>query len=290
MPAERSSASSPRLTWESTGQYDAGEWIDEGDNLLASSKALRSIWLLKLKKRRSRPWSHFVGPPKSAMLLLGYAVEMYLKSALTKAYIGCSEEMFDRDVRHRFGHDLVELASEILFPLSDRDKHDLNTLRQMVLYGARYPLKAKPNSNYTHQKAEVLWPAVNRSEITRMRLMAVRIKKHAKRIDGVGNDSAHFQHHRIDEDGYIAFRCGGGLPPRISYKVSTKQCALGEASMEHVRKLVERDLLYLPCRFWSHSLIQEDCTCSDGKSRTVVRQRLPDAWPTINDIYAADGL
>lgn len=214
---------------------------------------------------------------------------MYLKSGLTKAYIGCSEEMFDRDVRHRFGHDLVGLASEVIFPLSDRDKHDLTTLSEMILFGARYPLKPKPDSTYMRQKAEILWPAVNRSEITRMRLLAVRIKRHVQRIDGVGSDSAHHQHHQIDNDGYIAFRCGGGLPPRISYRVSTKQRALGETSIDHIKQLVERDLLYLPYRFWSHSLLQEDYTNPNGKSRTVVLQRAPSSWPSVYDIYAADG-
>lgn len=289
MPDERSAMSSSRLTWESIGQYDAHEWVDEGDNLLVSSRLLRSSWLLKLKKQRPRPWSQFEGPAKSAMLLLGYAIEMYLKSGLTKAYIGCSEEMFDRDVRHRFGHDLVGLANEIIFSLSDIDKHDLSSLSHMILYGARYPLKPKPNSTYTRQKAEILWPAVNRAEITRMRLLAIRIRKYVQRIDGVGSESAHCQHHRIDDDGYIAFRCGGGLPPRISYRVSTKQRARGETSVEHIKQLIERDLLYLPCRFWAHSLVQEDCSKLSGRSRTQVVQTAPTSWPSVYDLYAADG-
>ena len=62
------------------------------------------------------------------MLLLGYAVEMYLKAGLAKAYRGCSDGMFDRDVT-RFGHDYKRIAAAIEFPGLPQDDEYFELLR-----------------------------------------------------------------------------------------------------------------------------------------------------------------
>ena len=67
-----------------------------------------------------------------SMLLIAYAVEMYLKAGLAKAYFGCSEEMFARDIKSRFGHRLVSLANEISFPLTSNEEMHLVCLRDMM--------------------------------------------------------------------------------------------------------------------------------------------------------------
>ena len=93
-------------------------------------------------------WNLLTGLPRSSMLLLGYAVEMYLKAGLAKAYKGCSEDMFERDVKGRFGHKLVSLAKEIVFPLKDDDEKNFILLQGMVLADARYPVFVPDGESY----------------------------------------------------------------------------------------------------------------------------------------------
>jgi hypothetical protein len=285
------SALPPQLSRESVGQFDAQEWVSEGDQLLASAKMMRIGWLVGMKRRLAasdrqidRIWTMFEGPPKACILLLGYAVEMYLKAALTKAYYGCSEEMFDRDVRKRFGHELGEMAREIGFSVSTKDLADLRILKEMIVHGARYPIRERAPGSYTRQQAERLWQSINRPEFTRLRILAIRIRKHALKIDMDGYDPAYFARRRIDSDGYVAFRSGGRLAPRISYRLSTEQRASGETSLKHVRDIVEEKIMVYPLLMWNYSLIQEDRLLPDGTSRTVVVQHPASPAPKMEDL------
>jgi hypothetical protein len=280
-----------RLSEKSVGQFNARAWLDEGDQLLVSAKMMRVAWMAGMKRLPSagdgslkRAWAIFEGPPKACMLLLGYAVEMYLKAALTKAYYGCSEGMFDRDVRKRFGHELVEMARETEFRLSSRDIVDLRVLKDLIVQGARYPIKERAAGSYTRQQAERLWQSINRSEFTRLRILAIRIRKHADGIDMDAYDPARFQYHSVDADGYIAFRCGGRLSPRITYRLSSKQRASGEESLKQMRDLIDTDMLLYPLVTWDYAFILEDVMLDAGTNRTVVVQRPTTSAPRIDDL------
>jgi hypothetical protein len=280
-----------RLCEKSVGQFNAGAWLDEGDQLLTSAKLMRVAWMAGMKRLPSagdrgfgNAWALFEGPPKACMLLLGYAVEMYLKAALTKAYYGCSESMFDRDVRKRFGHELVEMARETEFRLSARDIIDLRVLKDLIVQGARYPIKERAAGSYTRQQAERLWQSVNRSEFTRFRILAIKIRKHADGIDKDAYDPAHFQYHRVDTDGYIAFRCGGRLSPRITYRLSSKQRASGEESLKQMRDLIVADVVLYPLLMWDYAFILEEVFFPEGTNRTVVVQRTSTHAPRIDDL------
>lgn len=273
------------LTHKSVGQYNAKEWLAEGDHLLRSAKLMRAIWAVKRRRstatlsqhvegrRMSRIWADIEGPPKASILLLAYAVEMYLKAGLAKAYLGCSEDMFDRDVRTRFSHNLLEIAHEIAFTTSDKDKTDLRLLQEMILSGARYPIKERLTGSYMRQRAERVWQVWNKPEFTRMRLLAIRARRHAANIDMDNYDPAVYQSHQIDSDGYLAFRCGGRLPPRITFRVSTEQRASGQTALSDIRKFIDDSVLYYPLRFWDYSLIQEDRIPPAGRAQTILLQR-----------------
>jgi hypothetical protein len=178
--------------------------------------------------------------------------------------------MFERDVKRRFSHNLNELVKEIAFHVSDREKNDLTILSEMIRFGARYPIKERIDGSYITQKNERLWQAWNRSEFTRMSRLALRIKSRALLIDADSRDAAHYEWHQLDSDGYLAYRSGGHLPPRITYRLSSEQRAADETKLSDVRKVVEDEALYLPYRDWDRSLILEDT-----ESVTVVRQPLP---------------
>lgn len=115
-----------RLSNKSTGQFDPQKWISEGDGLLVSSQKVRELWgshreefgkPVRQESKGQRPtaedWTLLTGLPRTSMLLLGYAVEMYLKAGIAKAYRGCGNMMFERDVKGRFGHNLDDMAQEL---------------------------------------------------------------------------------------------------------------------------------------------------------------------------------
>lgn len=144
----------PRISHRSVGLLDAKAWFDEGDGLLASAEATRALWKqlkdqfrLEMDQRppsplgNARKVNELKGLPRASMLLLGYSVEMYLKAGLAKAYHGCSEEMFRRDVRSLYRHNLIKAAREIEFQFAPKDEANFGMLKDMILTDARYPIE-----------------------------------------------------------------------------------------------------------------------------------------------------
>jgi hypothetical protein len=257
------------LSNRSEGQFNADDWIQEGRHLFASAKAVRSAWVVKRRKlsramQANRRWTHGIagwadleGPPKASVLLLGYAVEMFLKAGLAKAYHGCSEQMFDRDVR-RFSHNFKKLAKAILFDATSQDKRDLAGLENMVVFRARYPIKPSQSASHADQKnarSQAVW---SKSDFTRIRQMALRILAYVAKIDRDSDDPASFTSIGIDDDGYIACRSGGGLLPRVTYRWSTTQRDAGLDNLTALHALVVDEKLLSITRVWTVASFHED--------------------------------
>lgn len=267
------------LSKDSVGHYDPRAWMTEGDHLLESAKAMRALWMLRRKRlstdRNKREGTHraalllkISGFPKASLLLLGYAVEMYLKAALAKAYVGCSEPMFDRDVRNRFGHHFPQIAEEIAFVSSQQDRNDLLTLKNLVLFGARYPVKGDNRRGYRELENARHTQAWDNKEFRRLCKLATRIKAHAQRIDRDSRRPASMKFLRIDSDGMLAFRAGGHLPPRITYRLSSAQQKAGLTSHTELRQLFAVPSLLEIALVWDQALIVEDT-----RKATVVHQQ-----------------
>ena len=277
---------SGRISHRSVGQFNPEDWLREGDGLLASSEKTREIWTghrqtfsqtvqeRKFGKRdRASDWNLLDGLVRASMLLLGYSVEMYLKAGLAKAYYGCSEEMFDRDVKRRFGHKLVSLAKEIAFPLGSEDVKNLKRLKRMILADARYPIHVREDASYAdavNERTGMIWsPDVFEACAE----LANRIKGHSQAIDKDRNNPAH--HHiqvNIDGDGYLAFRVGGNLPPRITYRLSSMQRQAGTTSLSDIKALFTSPRFQVLRDHWECAWIYEDGQES-GPKRTFLRHR-----------------
>jgi hypothetical protein len=257
------------LTHRSEGQFDPTEWRREGDHLFASAKAIRATWVVKRRKlsrkvREHQAWMHGAhalaeldGLPKASHLLLGYSLEMYLKAGIARAYWGCTEELFDRDVR-KFSHDFKKLAKVIGIPLSPTERRDLKALQQMVLYGARYPVKPTEQEPASRLQAERMRSVWEKSEFTRLRHLVLRLKAYCGRIDSDPANPASLSSVSIDEDGFIVFRCGGNLPARITYRFSSAQQDAGDDNLPALRSLVAGEKLVLLERFWDEAIFIED--------------------------------
>ena len=271
---------SHRISNRSVGQFDPKNWFAEGDGLLASATKTRELWTLhraefsqSIQERRSHgrdsssDWNLLLGLPRSSMLLLGYSVEMYLKAGLVRAYCGCSEEMFDRDIKKRFGHKLLSMANEITFSLNQDDVRNLNKLKDMILFNARYPVVVPSNSSYSdtvNQQTQRIWSA---QDFTILTELANRIRKHSKIIDADPSNPASFASFTVDADGYLAFRIGGHLPPRITYRASSIQRKNGEISPNDMKALFPTSRFPQLRYYWDRAWIYED-GCTNTSCRT----------------------
>ena len=265
---------SERIPNRSDGQFDPKNLFDEGDGLLASSAKTREIWTnhrqtfsqtVQGRKLGNRDhlsdWNLLTGLPRASMLLLGYSVEMYLKGGLVNAYKGCSKEMFERDVKGRFGHNLVSLAKEIAFPFKDGDENNLTLLKEMILVDARYPVFVPNGASYAdtvNQQTGKIWSDENYKAFTEL---ANRVKAHSRTIDKDSKNPASLNSFNVHDDGYLTFRVGGNLPPRITYRLSSVQkqnCGTSPEDIEDIKALFTEPQFDGLRHYWERAWIYED--------------------------------
>ena len=269
---------SRRISARSAAQFDSDNWLKEGDGLLASSVKMRDVWsrhretfskTVRVRKMGGEnpvsDWNLLEGLPRASMLLLGYSVEMYLKAGLVKAYWGCSERMFERDVKGRFGHNLVHLANEIDFALKDGDGKNFDLLKDMILVDARYPVFVQNGETFpdvVNRQTGRIWSSDNFEAFA---ALANRVKEHSRIIDKDRKNPAWCESVTVDDDGYLTFRVGGNLPPRITYCLSTAQKCNCETSLDDIKALLVPRFPLLISN-WDHAWIYED-----GENKTSCR-------------------
>ena len=100
--------------------------------------------LLSEEELDSPQWLKVFGFARSASLLLGYSVEMFLKSGLVWNHYGCTPDTLDKNNK-KFSHDYIKLAKGIGFPKKGNDDKNFALLRRFVTDIARYPYM---KSNY----------------------------------------------------------------------------------------------------------------------------------------------
>ncbi|MDR4483781.1 MAG: hypothetical protein R3B95_11310 [Nitrospirales bacterium] len=273
-----------RISNRSVGQFDPKNWLKEGDGLLASAKVVREKWIdlrqilskntpnsMSEKPPSTPNWNLLTGLPRSSMLLLGYSVEMYLKAGLTKAYYGCSIEMFERDVK-RFGHKLFSLAKEIHFDFKNGDADKFDGLEKMVLVDARYPVLVPDGQSYSdvvNEQTRRIWSIENFDDFY---ALGERVREHVRAIDRDSNNPAIMNSWQVDQDGYLAFRAGGRLPPRITYRLSSLQVEAGSTSLDDMKSLFPSNDYILLNHYWDSAWIYEDCVKTATRKAKTVRK------------------
>ena len=192
---------------------------------------------------------------------LGYSVEMFLKAGLVKAYYGCSETMFDRDIKKRFRHKLVSMANEVTFSFNQGDERNLNVLMDMILFDARYPVFVPQNATYSDTVNQQTQRILSEQNFTILTELAKRIREHSKTIDADSDNPVSLESFTVDADGYLAFRIGGHLPPRITYRPSSIQRTSGKTSPDDMKALFRNSRFSRLRYYWHRAWIYEDgCT------------------------------
>ena len=227
--------------------YDKRSWQAEAARHLESAKLLRII----RKRRRAR-----VGKASEASrlrhvqamdaavtssnLLVGYAIELFLKAGATSLYQGCSKGLFQNEIKRRYGHDLVKLAKAIELPMSSTDRSVLKWMTKVILHEGRYPPLAQKGQSYNSLRNYRAFKFWSDQEFATVLELVDRIRDHVSLIDGDSNNPASYIAYRISGDGYFAFRCGGNLKARITVKYSSAQRRMRKNSKRELKRLILR--------------------------------------------------
>ncbi len=223
--------------------FDKQSWIEEASRHLRSAQILRDSKRRRSaahsKKQRPRIESILVmdAAVHSSVILVSYSVELFLKAGLTRVYIGCSKELFARDVK-RYGHKLVKLAREVEYPLTTATKKRLKELQAIILSEGRYPFLSQDPDRHrdsVNRRARQFW---SDERFRELRDLARSVRSHVRMLDGDSDNPASFSNAAIDSDGYFAFRCGGRLAPRITVKYSSLQRANRTNNKRALKRLV----------------------------------------------------
>ena len=211
-----------RLGNASMGVFDAHAWVEEGDGLMSSARSIRARWICmrrQIKTRKTGPqrdeWGSLTGNPRASVLLLGYAIEMYLKAGLAKWLKHCPEYLLLGDTRS-YGHNYKLLADDLEIDESIAPRALLEFLSKAVTLEARYPARAEGGETAIeaiNRRTSNMWGADRFKEMCRL---AERLRAHVQRINGDEGNPSSTAIFNIAPGGYLVFRVGGNLPFRVT--------------------------------------------------------------------------
>jgi hypothetical protein len=274
-------ANANRLSKTSQGEFHYMDWIKEGVGLYDSARSVRTTWLLKKRRfnRSGKPilsmeglrfLSQLTALPRSSMLLLGYSVEMFLKSGIAKLFVGSSESIFKHSIKNTYSHNLERMAIDLQFNPTKQDILDLRKLQEYVLAEARYPVSLKPDEDYTEKLNNQNRTFQDRTEFSRLCELALRIKRHILTIDSTSSDPMSHGSWAVDDDGYFCYRIGGTLNGRITYRLSAYQKKHDLTSIDDVKEFA---CYWQPAVavFWNKCDVFEELVSSSGKAQLLKR-------------------
>lgn len=264
------------VTRHGQGDLGARDWGKQGDGLYVSARHLWASFIMdarrfertddarQLRKTIARHAIVNAGYPKAAILLIGYCIEMYLKGGLAKLLIGCAEDTF-RSTLKAYSHSLEKLAKEIIHDLSKAQLDDLKTLSKFILNDARYPVEANTSTEYvdkTNERSKIIY---NGLAFRRYCKLAKHIRCRIAKIDNDSSSMCSTRHWIVDVDGYLCYRYGGGLPPRITYRRCTSSSVELQVTAEEVRGLLAQAGQLLPGPIDEYEIYAD--SAKDGKRK-----------------------
>lgn len=200
--------------------------MKEGEALLLSSSELRSIWesnkanlhnfIIGSTRQKSDVFRRDFAFSRSSVLLLGYSMEMFLKSGLLRVFAYCPEELVRAELR-RFGHKFEDIAKRINFEIKKTDTHDFVLLSKSVLEDARYPVTPGYGRDYIQEVNRITGLVCDQAVYQRLERLVIRVQQYVAILDQDSSNAASFCSRKL-EDGYFVARSGGHLPSMITYR------------------------------------------------------------------------
>lgn len=159
---------------------------------------------------------------KSSVLLMGYSLEMMLKSGVVSIYRNIPRVYLSKILK-KHSHQLVKVADFIELPISDSDEKILNRMGELVLGGARYPIRPKESSGFYKEVNELNSLFSNSNFYNKAKYLYEKCQKHVEAIKGSEEDPVSLGYIKIDSDGFLSYRIGGNLSARVIVVYSSEQ-------------------------------------------------------------------
>lgn len=234
------------------GTYNKADWVREARLHLLSAKMLRECSSQKKvlissligsehqSKRReiNNLISEREASNKSSFLLMGYAFEMLLKSGVVCLYVDIPRQVMIRDIKQIYSHKLRHLAKEIEVPLNADELRKLDVLSKWIVDSARYPVTPHNELSYSEQWNELIRDFWNDVQFEEYLSLYDKIYSYVSQIDAISDDPKTSNKWSIDDDGYVIYRIGGKLKPRLIVRYSSKQKDSGNDNKESMKILM----------------------------------------------------
>lgn len=246
---------SPLKSSGENGIFNKYDWIKEADSKLISAKLLResaynkqcefdSFKKLKVEmgeRLTSKEVFDFltvkVSANKSSVLMLGYSIELLLKSGVVSLLINAPKNLLDKKVRS-YSHNLLDVALDLDVKLSDKERDLLEILSSYIIRETRYPVIPNSQNDYCAKVNKITNFISDENQFSLGVKFFERLRKFIKDIDGTSDNVKFHTRMKMEENGYIIFRVGGKLPPVFIIKFCQSQIDAGVDSLETVNSLL----------------------------------------------------
>lgn len=211
------------------GIFERYQWENDARGYLFSSRILRNYSLEKKIEferfkdvgRHKEIVANIVEREylnKSSLLLLGFGIELVLKSGILPLYTGVSKDIFINDIKKQYGHNLVKLATDLVLELTDKEFSLLKKMKAFIEKEIKYPLEISNDEEYIkkiNQRSNEIWDDNKYSVWIEL---YDKIRCQIRAIDHCEEDVMLGGYWPINTDEYIHYRRGGKLPPIIKIK------------------------------------------------------------------------
>lgn len=174
---------------------------------------------------------------KASFLLLGYAIELLLKSSIVSLLISAPKSILDKKMKS-YSHGLINIVDDLKLSLSREERTLLAYLEKSIIEEARYPLKPYSSKEYCEDLNKVHQRFSDHRKFNVLVELFTRLRAVMMDIDGTPSDPKFYSRMGMEENGFIIFRAGGSLPPVIIIKFCDSQIRSGLNNLSHVKHLL----------------------------------------------------
>lgn len=239
------------------GSYSSKEWISESRIHMRSAEILRNSGRdrykefeclnnkikqesnAKLKSKALELYEEKEAAFKSSILLVGYGIELALKSGVINLYRGIPKEIALNQLKKKYGHNLDQMVMDLDIPVSKDEIKCLQALKQQVIELARYPITPNNEESFSSEWNTNTQFLQGDDFYNQLREIYLKITNFVNEIDRTNKNPTIAYHFNMDDTGYFAYRSGGNLKPRITVKYSDKQKLEGKDNIAILKDLIE---------------------------------------------------
>ncbi len=175
---------------------------------------------------------------KDSFLLIGYAIELLLKSAFLSLLIYAPKSLVEKNFE-TYGHRLRTIAETLSLELTETEFLLLEILGSYIVRETRYPVTSKSVEDYCSKTNSILAYVNDQNKFQLALSLYEKIEMFLAGIDGTENNIKVHGRLNFGKDGYAIYRVGGKFPPVIVIRYSSKQKQTKEDSPEYIRAIMK---------------------------------------------------